>query len=126
MGGISYGGRQATMLAASDPDLVDGLLVLSYPLHPPGKPEQLRTSHLCKIRKPALFVSGVKDPFGSPAELSAAIAQIAASASLISIEGVGHDLGFNRRSRAHADLPDTIVRAFEESFLQIQICKTNQ
>ncbi|HEU5020230.1 MAG TPA: alpha/beta fold hydrolase, partial [Bryobacteraceae bacterium] len=73
LGGHSYGGRQATMLAAEDPGVVEGLLLLSYPLHPPDKPGQLRTAHFPQLRTPSLFVSGTKDPFGSPVELRAAL-----------------------------------------------------
>ncbi|MCP5111073.1 MAG: alpha/beta hydrolase, partial [bacterium] len=65
LGGSSYGGRQASMLVAEEPDLVDGLLLLSYPLHPPGKPERLRIQHLPKIQTPVLFAQGARDPFGS-------------------------------------------------------------
>ena len=115
LGGQSYGGRQATMLLSDDPRVADGLLILSYPLHPPGKPEQLRVSHLAKIQKPALFVSGSKDPFGSPDELGTAIANIPARVSLLSIDNVGHDLGFGR-AKKQQDLPDRIVRAFEDLF----------
>ena len=77
-GGQSYGGRQATILAASDPDLVDGLLLLSYPLHPPGRPAQLRTAHFPNLHTPALFISGTKDAFGSVEELGSAIKLISA------------------------------------------------
>lgn len=119
MGGVSYGGRMATMLGASAPELSDGLLVLSYPLHAPGKPQRLRIAHLPKIRKPALFVSGDKDAFGSPEELRGAIAQIAAKTSYISVEGAGHDLGFGRKARTQdAALPARIVSAFEELFFE--------
>ena len=65
LGGHSYGGRQASMLAAEKPGLVDALLLLSYPLHPPRKPEQLRTAHFPSLRTPVLFVHGARDPFGS-------------------------------------------------------------
>ena len=74
LGGHSYGGRQSTMLAAEDPTLVAGLLLLSYPLHPPKRPTQLRTAHFPQLQTPALFVSGSKDEFGTPAELTAALA----------------------------------------------------
>ena len=70
LGGHSYGGRQSSMLCAEEPDLVSGLLLLSYPLHPPRKPEQQRTQHLPDLRTPTLFVQGTRDPFGSIAELS--------------------------------------------------------
>ena len=73
LGGHSYGGRQASMLAAEEPDLAAALLLLSYPLHPPNKPAQLRTEHFSKLRTRSVFVSGTNDPFGSPAELEKAI-----------------------------------------------------
>jgi predicted alpha/beta-hydrolase family hydrolase len=113
LGGQSYGGRQATMLAAAEPELADGLLLLSYPLHPPGKPEQLRTAHLSKLKAPSLFVSGSKDPFGSPQEIQSALKLIPAAVEFLLIESAGHDLGFGRRPRAGMqDVPDRIVRAF--------------
>ncbi|MEP6714610.1 MAG: alpha/beta fold hydrolase [Terriglobia bacterium] len=92
LGGHSYGGRQASMLAAAQPDLVAGLLLLSYPLHPPGKPEQPRTAHFPELRTPALFVHGAKDEFGTEAEMKAALAMIPASTALMMIAGAGHDL----------------------------------
>ena len=113
LGGQSYGGRQATMLMADDASVADGLLILSYPLHPPGKPEQLRVAHLSKIQKPALFVSGSKDPFGSAEELRNAIAHIPAKTSLLIIENAGHDLGFGR-GKKQQELPERIVNTFEE------------
>ena len=116
LGGQSYGGRQATMLLADEVDLCDGLLILSYPLHPPGKPEQLRTKHLPRIRVPSLFVSGSKDPFGSPEELNAAVGSIPARTSLFLIEGAGHDLGFGRASRGMQDVPARIAQTFLKMF----------
>src|SRR5271168_335173 len=92
LGGQSYGGRQATMLAADDPDVADALLLFSYPLHPPGKPERLRTEHFPRLGVPVLFVQGTVDPFGSVDELSAAIGLIPAATRLITIDGAGHDL----------------------------------
>lgn len=115
LGGQSYGGRQATMLIADDAGVADGLLILSYPLHPPGKPEQLRIAHLSKIQKPALFVSGTKDPFGSPEELKASTKLVPAKTLFLSVENAGHDLGFGR-SQKQQELPERIVRAFEELF----------
>ena len=69
LGGQSYGGRQATMLAAEQPGLVEALLLFSYPLHPPGKPERLRTEHFPRLSTPCVFVQGTADPFGTPGEL---------------------------------------------------------
>lgn len=92
LGGHSYGGRQASMLAAEKPDIASALLLLSYPLHPPKKPGQLRMQHFPKLRVPALFVSGTKDEFGTIAELEAATAAIPAATRIIAVEGAGHDL----------------------------------
>ena len=92
LGGQSYGGRQATMLAADERGVADALLLFSYPLHPPGKPERLRTEHFPRLSMPALFVSGTADPFGSPDELSAAVALIPAPTQIITVSSAGHDL----------------------------------
>lgn len=96
LGGHSYGGRQATMLAAAEPDLADGLILFSYPLHPPRKPEQMRTQHFPQLRTPAMFVQGTRDPFGSIEEMETALKMIPAGHLLMRIEGAGHDLGFKR------------------------------
>jgi len=117
LGGQSYGGRQATMLASEEENLADGLLILSYPLHPPGKPARLRTSHLPKVQVPALFVQGSKDPFGSPSEIQSALKLIPAQTSLLLVEGAGHDLSFGRKAlAARLDIPKRIVDAFRELF----------
>ena len=108
LGGHSYGGRQGSMLAAEDPALVNGLLLLSYPLHPPEKPEQLRTAHFPKLQTPALFVSGCRDPFGSLDEMQAARCLIPAPTELLAIEGAGHDLG----RRGYDELARRVLDAF--------------
>jgi predicted alpha/beta-hydrolase family hydrolase len=92
MGGQSYGGRMASMLAAREPDVADALLLLSYPLHPPGRPVDLRTSHFHEIRKPVLFVQGTRDPFATPEELELARKLIPARNTVSLVHGVGHDL----------------------------------
>jgi hypothetical protein len=92
LGGHSYGGRQATMLAAEEPEVADGLLLLSYPLHPPHKPQDLRTGHFGSIQIPALFVHGARDTFGSIDEMRAALALIPARTELAIVEGAGHSL----------------------------------
>jgi predicted alpha/beta-hydrolase family hydrolase len=92
LGGQSYGGRQASMLAAEQPGLTERLLLLSYPLHPPGKPGQLRTAHFPNLRTPAVFVQGTVDPFGSIAELQSSLTLIPAPTKLLPIERAGHDL----------------------------------
>jgi hypothetical protein len=92
VGGHSYGGRQSAMLAAAQPEIGDALLLLSYPLHPPNKPTQPRTSFFPELRIPALFVHGAKDPFGSLEELREAMGLIPARTDLLAVEGAGHDL----------------------------------
>ena len=92
MGGLSYGGRQASMVASEDGSIADALVLLSYPLHPPGKAEQKRTAHFEKLRTPALFVQGSKDPFGTPDEMRTAISLLPGSCELSLVEGAGHDL----------------------------------
>ena len=69
IGGRSFGGRACSVAAAEVLD-VAGLLLLSYPLHPPGKPEKLRTEHFSDIKVPTLLVSGERDPFGTPDEFA--------------------------------------------------------
>ena len=108
LGGHSYGGRQASILAAESPGLVDHLLLTSYPLHPPRKPEQLRTAHFPKLTTPAIFVHGPRDPFATTEELKTAIALIPAETILIEIEGAGHELGKN-----FAKVAERIVAAIE-------------
>jgi len=92
LGGHSYGGRQTTMLAASRPGVADALLLLSYPLHPPRKPAQLRTAHWPGVSVPCLFVHGTRDPFGSIDEVREAMSLLPGESSLMECEGAGHDL----------------------------------
>ena len=113
LGGHSYGGRQSSMLCAEQPDSAEALLLLSYPLHPPRRPEQQRTQHLPDLRTPTLFVHGTRDPFATTAELEQALKMIPAKTRLLSLEGVGHDLGFKGKARKD-DLPATILAAFRE------------
>jgi len=115
LGGHSYGGRQATMLCAAEPDLVSGLLLLSYPLHPPRKPEQLRIQHLPNLRTPSLFVHGTRDPFGSVEEVTKALQLIPAKTELMKVEGAGHDLGFKGRTE-QKELPGKIALRTLEFF----------
>ncbi|MGC1448501.1 MAG: alpha/beta fold hydrolase [Candidatus Sulfotelmatobacter sp.] len=115
LGGHSYGGRQSSMLAAEDSTLVTALVLLSYPLHPPRKPEQQRTQHLPDLRTPALFVSGARDPFGSIAEIEQALKMIPAKTKLLPIEGAGHDLGFKGKAKQE-ELPRLIFSEFAKFF----------
>lgn len=90
--GHSYGGRQSAMAAAERPDMAAGLLLLSYPLHPPQRPERKRTSYFPDLRTPALFVHGTADPFGTVEELREAVALIPARTDLLVVDRAGHDL----------------------------------
>lgn len=92
LGGHSYGGRQASMLAAAEPRVVESLLLLSYPLHPPKKPAELRTKHFPSLKIPALFVHGTRDGFGTIPEMESALSLIPARTNLLPIVGAGHEL----------------------------------
>src|SRR4051794_16706779 len=109
LGGHSYGGRQASMLAGADPGVANALLLLSYPLHPPQRPDVMRTAHLPDLRTPSLFVHGTQDGFGSIPEMEAAIRLIPERAELIAISDAGHEL---RIRKNRGDLARMIVKAF--------------
>jgi len=115
LGGHSYGGRQSTMLCAEEPGLVPGLLLLSYPLHPPRKPEQLRTQHFPRLQTPCLFVQGTRDPFGSTGDMESALRAIPGRSKLLTVEGAGHDLGFKGKLR-NEELPAKLLQEFEGFF----------
>ena len=103
------------MLSAEEPDLVAGLLLLSYPLHPPRKPEQLRTQHLPDLRTASLFVHGTRDPFGTVEEMEAALQLIPARKELMAVEGAGHDLGFKGKAMDQ-ELPAHVFGAWKRMF----------
>jgi len=109
LGGHSYGGRQASMLLAEAPEVADGLLLLSYPLHPPKKPADLRTQHFPRLTKPTFFVHGTRDPFATVLELRAALRLIPAPHALLEINSAAHDL-LPRQSAA--EVPVRIAQAF--------------
>jgi predicted alpha/beta-hydrolase family hydrolase len=111
LGGHSYGGRQASMLAAEEPQIARALLLTSYPLHPPGKPAQLRVQHFPQLRIPALFTIGTRDPFGTVEELESARKLIPSPTSVEVVEGAGHDLGYGRKQAGNV-LPGRIREAF--------------
>ena len=113
LGGHSYGGRQSSMLCAEQPDLVAALLLLSYPLHPPRKPEQQRTQHLPDLRTPTLFIQGTRDPFATIAEMERTLKMIPAETKLLVVEGAGHDLGFKGKTKTDT-LPKEILSELEQ------------
>jgi len=91
LGGRSMGGRMCSMAVAEGLPAA-GLVLVAYPLHPPGRPEKPRTAHLPDLGVPCLFVSGTRDAFGTPEELLAATATIPGPVSHVWVEGGRHDL----------------------------------
>lgn len=91
LGGRSMGGRMCSMAVAQGLP-AGGLILIAYPLHPPGRPQHLRTEHFPAITIPCLFISGTRDPFATPGELEAASAAIAGPVTHVWIEGAGHEL----------------------------------
>jgi predicted alpha/beta-hydrolase family hydrolase len=100
VGGKSMGGRIASQVAASHPQHIDGLVFLGYPLHPPGRPDKLRSEHLPKIKVPMLFVQGARDAFGTKQEIEAIIKSLKLPAELFPIEGGDHSLKVSKRDGA--------------------------
>jgi len=106
IGGKSMGGRIATQVAAAasgGAGPVSGLVLLGYPLHPPGKPAQLRASHLPRVPAPMLFVQGSRDAFGTPEELEPVLQGLAPGSRLFVVEGGDHSLSSGRRGGASLD-----------------------
>jgi hypothetical protein len=114
IGGKSMGGRIATHIAAADPGLpIDGIVLLGYPLHPPGKPDQRRDRHLPAIKRPMLIVQGSRDPFGTPPEFEPVLRAVP-SATLHVVNGGDHSFKVSKRDPAaqaavYAEVRQTIV-----------------
>lgn len=104
IGGKSMGGRIATHVAAADPELpVAGLVLLGYPLHPPGKPTERRDAHLTDIRRPMLIIQGARDTFGTPAEFEPVIDKVVPTPTLQIVEGGDHSFKIARGSKGAQD-----------------------
>ncbi|HRI45355.1 MAG TPA: alpha/beta fold hydrolase [Fimbriimonadaceae bacterium] len=103
LGGHSMGGRVASMLVAEE-RLCDGLLLLSYPLHPPGKPDQLRDEHLPRIEVPTLLFSGTNDPFCTPALMEGVLARVGDNFRMNWIEQADHSLHVPRSAGTDAEV----------------------
>ena len=117
VGGQSYGGRQATMLAAEDRRAADGVVLVSYPLHPPQAPGKKRTKHFPQLLVPALFIHGTNDPFGTPEEMEEAVKLIPAQTKLAFVEGGGHGLVPGKASRASSEkVAARILEEFQSFF----------
>jgi uncharacterized protein len=115
IGGKSMGGRIATQVAAADPGLpLAGLVLLGYPLHPPGKPSDRRDKHLPAIARPMLFVQGSRDAFGRPDELAPIVSALQPAATLhVAVQG-DHSFKLGRKDPAgqaaiYADLQHVIA-----------------
>jgi hypothetical protein len=113
IGGKSMGGRIATHLAAQGLDPLAGVVCFGYPLHPPGKPDQLRVAHLPSITAPMLIIQGERDTFGTPDELRPHLDAIKAQVTLHRIARGDHSLSVRGRTatETHAELAD-IAAAF--------------
>jgi predicted alpha/beta-hydrolase family hydrolase len=103
IGGKSMGGRIASQVAAAEPDGIAGLVFLGYPLHPPGRPDKLRSKHLPAIRAPMLFVQGSRDAFGTPDELAPVIKTLNAPARLCVVEGGDHSFKVTKKAALSQD-----------------------
>jgi predicted alpha/beta-hydrolase family hydrolase len=116
IGGKSMGGRIATQVAAADPGLsVDGLVLLGYPLRPPGKPAVRRDAHLPAVRRPILFVQGSRDAFGTPAEFTDLLTKLSPPATFHTVEGGDHSLKLTtkdprRQAAVYGDVQQLIVK----------------
>src|SRR5579883_40565 len=120
IGGKSMGGRIASQVAASGQEGIAGLVFLGYPLHPPGRPDQLRWKHLADIRAPMLFVQGSRDAFGTPDELRAVFRGLATAPDLCVVEEGDHSFKVPKRSatpqeQVYEFVLDEIVRWLRQS-----------
>jgi uncharacterized protein len=115
IGGKSMGGRIATQVAAADPALpLAGLVLLGYPLHPPGKPDQRRDKHLPAVARPMLFVQGARDAFGTPAELAPILEPLRPSPVVHAVANGDHSFKVSKKdpaaqARVYADVQRAIV-----------------
>jgi len=114
IGGKSMGGRIASQVAAAGIADLAGLVFLGYPLHPPGKPEQLRDKHLPAITAPMLFIQGARDAFGTPDELRPILAKLKARAALYVVESGDHSFKVPKSAGiAQAELHQTLQAEIE-------------
>jgi uncharacterized protein len=113
IGGKSMGGRIATQVAAADPERpIAGLVLLGYPLHPPGRPAERRDAHLPAVGRPMLFIQGSRDAFGTPAELAPALAPVAPPATIHVVTGGDHSFKVSRagdQAAVYEDVQRTIA-----------------
>ena len=117
IGGKSMGGRAATHVAADDPALsISGIVLLGYPLHPPGRPDQSRDAHLPAVKRPMLFVQGSRDTFGTPSELKPILGNLIPVPTLHTVQGGDHSFKIAgrdarvRQAEVYEEIQDTIAR----------------
>ena len=115
IGGKSMGGRMATHVAAHNLERVQplsGVVCFGYPLHPPGRPEQLRVAHLASITTPLLVVQGSRDDFGTPAELETHFAAVKGPHEIVAVDGGDHSFGVRRSvGRTNEDVMTQVLDA---------------
>src|SRR5438477_2714114 len=111
LGGKSMGGRIASQIAACGAGDLAGLVFLGYPLHPPGKPDRLRSAHLQDVKAPMLFVQGSRDAFGTPAELRPITTQLEPPSDLCVVEGGDHSF---KGSKSAGDRQQDVYRAIQD------------
>jgi uncharacterized protein len=121
IGGKSMGGRIASQVAARNADGISGLVLLGYPLHPPGRPDKPRSKHLPDIEVPMLFVQGSRDAFGTPEELRPIIKNLKARADLYIVEGGDHSFKVPKRSSLPQDSVNKGILDHIESWLLRQV-----
>jgi predicted alpha/beta-hydrolase family hydrolase len=116
IGGKSMGGRAATHVAVEYPSLpISGLVLLGYPLHPPGRPDKMRDAHLPSVRRPMLFLQGSRDPFGTPSELKPVLSSLDPIPTLHTVQEGDHSFKVSGRSSAqkqaaiYEEVTDTIA-----------------
>ena len=109
IGGKSMGGRIASQVAALQPADIDGLVFLGYPLHPPGRPDKLRSEHLPKIKAPMLFAQGSRDAFGTKQEIEALIKKLKLPAELYAIDGGDHSFKVPKSAGPQEDIHTEVM-----------------
>jgi predicted alpha/beta-hydrolase family hydrolase len=116
IGGKSMGGRAATHVAADDPALhCHGIVLLGYPLHPPGQPDKTRDAHLPAVKRPMLFVQGSRDTFGTPSELKPILGSLSPLPMLHTVHGGDHSFKIagrdakQKQAAVYEEIHNTIV-----------------
>jgi predicted alpha/beta-hydrolase family hydrolase len=125
IGGKSMGGRMASQIAArsgwSMRDRLCGLVFLGYPLHPPGRPDQLRSGHLPDVAAPMLFLQGTRDAFGTPDEIRTVLSGLGIEATVYAVEGGDHSLALPRSAASRQAEVDARTLEFATEWIRSRI-----